>query len=55
MNKDICVKVLETNFEMYTENTTGNPMLSLSFNDDVCITKDIFFNIYEPYCVKKNE
>jgi len=40
---------------MNTELTTGNPMLDLKFNNDVCITEDIFEKIYEPYCVKQNE
>jgi len=54
-NKDKCVEQLKVDFKMNVENATGNPKLDLIFNDDVCIGKETFFEIYEPYCIKKNE
>jgi cysteine-rich repeat protein len=54
-NADKCDPVLTYKFEINTEIATGNPKLDLSFNDDVCITPEIFLKIYEPYCMKIDE
>jgi cysteine-rich repeat protein len=54
VNQDVCNQVLIIIFGMNTDNGIGNPRLDLKFNEDVCIT-DRFIQIYEPYCVKKDE
>jgi cysteine-rich repeat protein len=54
-NADRCDPLLTYQFKINTEISTGNPKLDMSFNDDVCITPEIFFKIYEPYCMKVDE
>jgi cysteine-rich repeat protein len=54
VNQDVCNQVLTIIFRQNTDNAIGNPRLDLQFNEDVCITER-FLQIYEPYCVKKDE